>query len=315
MRNELEYPVEQLKYYHLNIPSGYLRISITDHCNMKCIYCHNEGQAKVNSTYMSVDQLRYIVSKSLRYGLIKVRLTGGEPLLHPNCYEMLVMLKKEFALPYVGFNTNGILINRLIPIAEERLLDSVVIGVDYVDGEVSKNSPIGLSSKVILENILLLKQLGQDASIAYVYDGDIARLEQLVDWCINHNVILKILEVSDSEIHSKISEDFILMIKSIINRFKMQLGMIVTLSEYYGVIDGKPKVYFFHSHCRLRECAICARIHLRVTSDGFIKSCILNDVKYPLLNNDDEFDESMRKVIHNLGTPPEHYEKNISVSC
>ena len=305
MRCELDHPVEKHNYRHLNIPAGYLRIAITTDCGMQCSYCHNEGQTGNKSTFLSIDQLRDIVTNALPYGLVKVRLTGGEPLLHPDCHQMLRMLKKELKIPFVGFNTTGILLDRLLPIVADRLLDSIVVGIDYVDGEVSKDSSVGLSSKTILENILKLKKLDQDVSIACVYDGDCARLEKLADWCLRHNVILKILEVSDKTINTKISEEFTSMIKHILDRFDMQLGEIKTYSEYYGLIDNKPRIYFFHSHCRLRECDICARIHLRVTSDGYIKSCILHDVKYPLLS--DNFDDNMLKVIHNLGRTPEDY--------
>lgn len=296
-------PIADISYIHMNIPAGYLRISITDHCNMSCQYCHNEGQTRFNSSFLSVEQLRHIVSNAMRYGLVKVRLTGGEPLLHPDCHKMISLLKKDFSIPFVGLNTNGMLIDRLIPMVSEELLDSVVIGLDHADGDISKASPTGVPSRRILENILKLKHLGQDVAIACVYDGNCTRLEKLVDWCIQHDVILKILEVSDNERRTEISDEFTSMIRHIIKHFNMQIGMIATFSEYYGLIGQKPKVYFFHSHCRLRECAICARIHMRVTSEGYIKTCILNDIKYPLLTGD--FDENILKAIHNLGHPPE----------
>ena len=76
-RSELEMPIQATKYSHQNLPSGYLRVSINDVCNMNCSYCHNEGQVGINARHMTIDQLRYIVTNALRYGLIKVRLTGG----------------------------------------------------------------------------------------------------------------------------------------------------------------------------------------------------------------------------------------------
>ncbi len=313
LRNELDIPVEVHSYTHMNIPSGYLRISITDICNMNCSYCHNEGQGDIKSKYMNIEHLRYIVTNALRYGLIKVRLTGGEPLLHPDCYNMLRLLKKELAIPTVGFNTNGILLDKLIPIVTDRLIDDLVIGVDYADGKISKDSKNGLSSELILEHILTLKKLGQKVSIACVYDGDYSRLEKLAFWCIENEIILKILEICDNSIHSKISDEFISMTKKLLDRFSMKLGLIVNLAEYYGLINDKPKIYFFQSHCRLRECKICAKIHLRVTTDGFIKSCILNDIRYPLLYN--SFDDSMLKIISNLGNPPQVTNTFNSSSC
>lgn len=302
-RDELDRPIMATKYSHQHLPSGYLRISITDRCNMKCSYCHNEGQVGITGRQMTIDDLRYIVTNALRYGLIKVRLTGGEPLLHPDCHAMLRMLKRELAIPTVGFNTNGTLINRLLPLASEQLIDDLVIGVDYVDGGVSKDSTVGMSSERLLANIVQLKELGQRVSIACVYDGDYDRLESFAAWCLEHDLVLKILEVTDHTIQAKVSENFISMARRIIDRFSLQVGIIVTFSEYYGSKDGQPRIYFFHSHCKVRECSICGRIHVRVTADGCVKSCIQEDLQFPLLTG--HFDESMLKVIANLGRPPE----------
>ena len=312
-RNELGTPIKAIKYSHQNIPSGYLRISITDVCNMKCSYCHNEGQVGATARKMTIDQLRYIVTNALRYGLLKVRLTGGEPLLHPDCHAMLRMLKRELAIPTVGFNTNGALIKRLLPIVAEKLIDDLVIGLDYIDGDVSKDSPVGSSSASITTHILQFKELGQNVSVACVYDGNYERLERLAGWSLDHEVPLKILQATDSSVETKISKDFISMAERIIERFSLELGIIAAFSEYYGLEGGVPKIYFFHSHCRVRECVICGKIHIRVTSDGCVKSCIQEDLQFPLLTG--HFDESMLKVIQNLGCPPETRSSLPNAAC
>ncbi|GHV08666.1 cyclic pyranopterin phosphate synthase [Spirochaetia bacterium] len=315
MRNEINQPIEKIIHRclnpsgydgRLNIPSGYLRISITDHCNMNCDYCHNEGQKEKNTSFLSIDDLRYIASKTLQYGLAKIKLTGGEPLLHPDCQKMVRMLKRDLSIPHVGLNTNGIFFDRLLPIVSDGLLDDIVVGVDYAENPISKKSQFGVSSKEILNNVLKLKKLIQNVSIACVYDGNKERLANLVNWSLQHEVVLKILEVSDDKIYSGISQKFISMIEYILERFSLKLGMIDTLSEYFGMIANEPNVFFFHSHCRLRECDICALIHIRVTSRGRIKSCILNKIEYPLLPPGD-FDNSISKVIHDIGHTPEYF--------
>jgi len=301
-RHELPYPIEAINYSHQNIPSGYLRISITEACNMRCSYCHNEGQTSVSPKQMTLAELRYIVTNALRYGLTKVRLTGGEPLLHRDCRAMLTFLKRELGIPTVGFNTNAVLMDRLLPLVSDGLLDDLVIGVDYLDGAVSKDSPSGLSSETILHNILLLKDVGQKVSIACVYDGNYESVERLATWCLEHEVVLKILQLTDARIETEIDPDFISMAKRIVDRFGLKVGIIATFAEYYAMVNGMPAIYFFQSHCRLRECVICGKIHIRVTAAGFIKSCIQGGVEYPLLTG--HFDDSMLKVIAHLGCAP-----------
>lgn len=300
---ELKKAPSAIVYTYQNIPSGYLRISITDVCNMNCTYCHNEGQVGIMSHFMTVDELRFIVTSAFRFGLVKVRVTGGEPLLHPQCHEMLRMLKRELHIPTVGFNTNGIRIERLMPIASEGLVDDVVVGLDYIDGAVSKDSDIGLPSEVILEHILALTALGTNVSIACVYDGEYDRLERLAAWCLLNHVPLKVLEKTGTTIETELSPAFASMAQKIVERFSLDVGFLATSHAYYGIANGVPSIYFLRSHCRLRECVLCSKIHVRVTSDGFAKSCIQEDVKYPLLTG--SFDDSMLKVLANLGFSPE----------
>ena len=136
-------------YRFLNIPSGDLRISITNACNMNCVYCHNEGQSKESLYFLSLENIKDIVEKTKRYGLTKVRLTGGDPLVHPDILSICRMLKKDLKINNLGLNTNGYRACMLEEICDEQLLDQVVIGMDFFDSNVSKNSLIGPSSKEI----------------------------------------------------------------------------------------------------------------------------------------------------------------------
>jgi molybdenum cofactor biosynthesis enzyme MoaA len=216
---------------------------------------------------------------------------------------MLRIAKRELAIETVGFNTNGMLRKKLMPIVEEKLIDKLVIGVDYPDGVVSKDSTVGLPSSVILETILMAQDLGQDVSIAYVFCGDYLRLEHLAAWCLENQVTLKILQVTNSCIENELDGKFTTMVENIILRFSLKRGFLPNVGDYYGISEGIPRIFFFHSHCRLRECEFCASIHMRVTADGYIKTCIQENVQFPLLTGN--FDESVANAISNVGHAPE----------
>jgi cyclic pyranopterin phosphate synthase len=252
---------------------------------------------------MAVDSFRFILENALRLQLRKVRLTGGEPLLHPQCHEMLRIAKKELAIETVGFNTNGMLRKKLLCMVEEKLIDKLVFGVDYSDGAVSKDSNVGMPSSEILETILMAQSLGQDVTIACVYVEDYAKLERVAAWCLEHQVTLKILQVTDNRIESRLDREFIEMMENILSRFSLERGFLPNVEDYYGSSEGIPRIFFFHSHCRLRECHLCAAIHMRVTADGYIKTCIQEDVQFPLLTG--SFNNSVASAISNLGHAPE----------
>ncbi len=285
------------------IPTGYLRVSITDVCNMACRYCHNEGQRGVRNRYMSEDVLRFILRNAQRFGLRKVRLTGGEPLLHPKCGELLAIAKRELAIPTVGFNTNATDRQQLIRLVEAGLIDKLVVGLDYVNAECSKDSPLGLSSQEVLETVLATKARGQDVSIACVFDGEEARVEALAGWCLDHRVDLKVLERTDGSIRASDDEAFGSMSARLISHHALLKSSLREVRDCYGQDARGTKIFFFHSHCPMRECTLCGSIHMRVTADGFIKTCIQEGVAFPLLTGD--FDTNMRRAIDNVGLPPE----------
>ena len=296
-----------LDYYrHINIPGGDLRISITASCNMRCAYCHNEGQGEFKSTFMSIENLRSIVALGLGYGINKVRLTGGEPLVHPQIIEMVRMLKFDLKVKNVGVNTNGI---KLTSAFSQKLIDAgldiVVVGLDYFDSKVSKDSPRGKSSETIRNNVLTANSLGLNTQIASVYsNSDFENMVNMAEWCNNNNVLLKILEVSGDEVEPRTSTEFIEIIKSMRERFGLRLGKTVSLNETYGIHANGNRILFFHSHCRVRECHECSQMHMRVTTEGAAKPCILRtDTEYSLVSGDADY--AMRKAIHNLGNPPE----------
>jgi len=252
---------------------------------------------------MTVDQFRYIVTNALRFGLRKIRLTGGEPLLHPQCVEMLRIVKNELSVATVGFNTNGTLRNVLLRIVEEKLVDKLVIGLDYGDADISKQSPIGVPSEVVLKTIIMAKKLGQDVAIACVFDGNFSEVEKLTAWCLEHQVTLEILQLINDNIETRLDEEFVIMTRRVMARFALEQHFLDEVGDYYGIGRGGTRILFFHSHCRLRECGKCGRIHMRVTTGGFVKTCIQEDLQFPLLSGD--FDGNLQRAIGNVGRAPE----------
>jgi cyclic pyranopterin phosphate synthase len=297
--------IESVHYRHLNVPAGDLRLSIVANCNMRCVYCHNEGQGAFRPRAMSVAQVRHIVERARGFGVYKVRLTGGEPTLHPQFAEICTMLKRELRVPNVGVNTNGIDVGVLLPLHHHGVLDQIVVGLDYFDSEVSKQSPIGQSSEAILGNVLTLRQQGANVQIATVFDGDINNIVQLARWCLAHDVLFKVLEISDTAVASDTSPEFTAMRERVMEEYGLHLGITADLNELFGADStGRTRILFFHSHCRVRECSQCANMHMRVTADGRAKPCILrSDTEMDLLHGD--FDLNFRRAIANLGVPPE----------
>lgn len=276
----------------LEIPRNEYRMSIISSCNMKCVYCHNEGNTQVSM--LKVEDIEKIIKDSKKYELKGVRLTGGEPLVHPQIFEICQMISEKYNLR-VSVNTNCIEIEKLVQLIKNNWIDRVVVGLDYFDNDISKNSPIGVSSKQILDNILKIRKLGCDVSISSVYNNDLQNKVNMVDWGIENGVRVKILEIVKNEIAKSTSEEFLNMEKEIGNIFKLDYKKD-KYNEISGYKENKKVVTYFHSHCRIRECDICKKIHLRITADGKMKQCMYyheDDIN----TKSSDFSEKLKKYI------------------
>lgn len=78
-------------------------------------------------------------------------------------------------------------------------IDRVIVGLDYFNKDISKDSPIGKSSKQILENILKIKSTGCNVSISSVYNNDLENKINLIDWGIKNGIRVKVLEIVKNE--------------------------------------------------------------------------------------------------------------------
>ena len=98
----------------LQLPKNEYRISITSGCNMKCVYCHNEGNHVINQ--LSKDDVENLIKSSYDLGLEQVRITGGEPLIHKEIFDICAELGiDEFQGFYLSEPVANFLENSRIP--------------------------------------------------------------------------------------------------------------------------------------------------------------------------------------------------------
>jgi cyclic pyranopterin phosphate synthase len=274
---------------------------------MNCIYCHREGSHAENE--LAFGDVMKVIERTIPYGIKSIRLTGGEPLTHRDIVKICREIKLRFPDVNLGINTNAILINTLLKIIGERHIDSVVVGIDYYDGLISKEATTGRSSKEILENVLKIKDAGCSVNISTVYNGDIKNIEHIVEWCFQHGIFIKILEVVTDEVTDYPSADYQIMANHLVDKYNLDVRFNQTKNQYYAVSASSNAVYFFHSHCRLRECDICARLHLRVSCEGNALSCLHPKTPQFSLLDGKNYTTNMHAGLHYLGTPPENAPK------
>lgn len=112
----------------------YMRISVTDRCNLRCRYCMPEGiQLLPEREILSYEELCRICKAAAELGITRFKITGGEPLVRLGCPELIGMIKRLPKVEQVTLTTNGILLDRYLDELVKNGLDAVNISLDTLD--------------------------------------------------------------------------------------------------------------------------------------------------------------------------------------
>ena len=114
----------------------YLRISLTDHCNLRCIYCMPEDQTfRPNAELLQDEEILFLARTFASLGFDKIRLTGGEPTIRANVVELVRGIAATPGIASLSMTTNGVLLSRLAKPLKEAGLQRVNISIDTLDPE------------------------------------------------------------------------------------------------------------------------------------------------------------------------------------
>lgn len=116
---------------------NYLRISVTDRCNLRCTYCMPEEGIRLldHPDILSFEEITDFTRKAVANGISKVRLTGGEPLVRKGIVELVAMLAGIDGLEDLSMTTNGILLHKFAPELKKAGLNRVNISLDTVNSD------------------------------------------------------------------------------------------------------------------------------------------------------------------------------------
>ena len=114
----------------------YLRISLTDHCNLRCIYCMPEDQTfRPNPDLMQDDEIALLTRMFASLGFDKIRLTGGEPTVRNHIVEIVRSIASTEGIRAVSMTTNGVLLKKLAGPLAEAGLKRVNVSIDTLDAD------------------------------------------------------------------------------------------------------------------------------------------------------------------------------------
>jgi len=141
----------------------YIRMSITDVCNFKCGYCLPNGyQVDKNdrTKFLHLDEIKRLATSFSELGVLKVRITGGEPTVRKDFYDIIKILKFEAGIKKVSITTNGYQLNKKAKFLLDSGLDGINISIDSLKRKTFSNITSHDRLPEILEGIKILQDLG-----------------------------------------------------------------------------------------------------------------------------------------------------------
>ncbi|MCI8888593.1 MAG: GTP 3',8-cyclase MoaA [Hungatella sp.] len=114
----------------------YMRISITDRCNLRCRYCMPHGiRREPKQEILSMEEIQALATAAAALGIRRVKVTGGEPLVRRDCCRLVAMLKSVPGIEAVTITTNGVLLEKYLEPLMEAGIDGINVSLDTLDRE------------------------------------------------------------------------------------------------------------------------------------------------------------------------------------
>lgn len=283
-----------------------LRITLTNRCNVNCLYCHHDGMVR-SKDEMTADELYTICKIAKKIGVRKIRLSGGEPLLKKDIVDIV---EKIASLDFkdISMTTNGILLEKYAKDLKEAGLDRVNVSLDTLDRKtyeiITQKDYLNDAKKGILKavevglypvkiNMVIMKDINQN------------EIKDMFKFCKDNDIVLQLIELIESENcdDDKFSEDYHYKLDDIEN----ELADIADDVREREFMQGRKKYYIDGGEIEVVKpvdnatfCANCSR--LRITPDGKIKPCLLrNDNLVELISHvrNGESEEKLEEIFIN----------------
>jgi len=224
---------------------NYLRISVTDKCNLRCVYCMPEEGVKLlgHSDIITFEEILEVIKEAIKLGINKIRITGGEPLIRKGIINLVSMIAEIKGIDDLSLTTNGVLLeDYAIPLYNAGL-KRINISLDTLDTEKYKSITRGGDINKVLKGIEKAKETGFipiKINCVIKKSSDEKDAQMVAEFCKKNNLFIRY-----------------------IHTMNLKNGVFTTVEGGSG-----------------GDCINCNR--LRLTANGKIKPCLFNDIEFDI---------------------------------
>ncbi|MBX4262317.1 GTP 3',8-cyclase MoaA [Clostridium estertheticum] len=299
---------------------NYLRISVTDRCNLRCIYCMpEEGMKKLEHVdILRFEEILKIVKVSEKLGINKVRYTGGEPLVMKDIDKLIYETSKLQGIEDISITTNGILLGDMASDLKKAGLKRVNISLDTLDDVKFKSiTRIGNLDKVMksIDRCLTLGLKPVKINTVLMRGFNDTEFEDFLNLTREMPIEIRFIELmpigEGIKIYDKSKISFMEILKNHPELTQIENEKSST-AQMYQIKGAKGKIGFI-SPVSCKFCADCNKI--RLTSTGTIKPCLHSKEEINLkqyLNNEEMLTNALKQAI--FDKPLEHHLEEEKIS-
>ncbi|MCA9969500.1 MAG: GTP 3',8-cyclase MoaA, partial [Anaerolineales bacterium] len=291
---------------------NYLRISLTDKCNLRCVYCMPEDMTfRPRAELLQDDEITRLVRIFADLGFHKFRLTGGEPTVRANVVDLVGQIARTPGVETVAMTTNGLLLHELAEPLAAAGLQRVNISIDTINPEKFKKLTRWGDVEDVWAGIAAAEAAGLgiklNAVVVRNYNDkedvvDLARLTLFRPWQVRFIEMMPFGDVADFQQAGVVSEE------ELRETIAAALGPLAVINA--GELDGEARLFQlpeavgtlgFISSITQPFCASCTRA--RLTADGRLRLCLLREKEVDLLTplragaTDDELERIIREGV------------------
>ncbi|HXZ29543.1 MAG TPA: GTP 3',8-cyclase MoaA, partial [Dehalococcoidia bacterium] len=294
---------------------NYLRISVTDRCNLRCLYCMPpEGVPRIShNEILSYEEIRTVARAAAELGVNKIRLTGGEPLVRADLPELIKMLSQIEGIRELSLTTNGTLLKNCALNLKKAGLSRVNVSLDTLKPDRFQYITRLGELKTVLEGI----EAAKEASFEPV------KINTVVMRNINDDEILDLARMTyEDRWHVRFIE--LMPFKGATefvpsSELRRHIGLLGKLEPCPSITGNGPARYYRLSGARgtigfispLTETSFCSRCNrMRLTPDGKLRPCLLGEDEIDLrtpLRSGASTEELKRFILKAVASKPERH--------
>ena len=296
----------------------YVRLSVTDKCNMRCFYCIPQGFTNFEEpeNWLRFDEIERLLAAFASLGVRRVRLTGGEPLVRRNLPELAARLSMIDGIEDLSLSTNAALLRQHAGALRDAGVSRINVSLDSLDPERFRQVTRG-DLEPVLAGLMEARRVGLSpvkinmVAMKGVNDGE---FESMVDFCLENGFTLRLIETMPVGDTGREAVDRYIDLQEVRARLARRYELIPDVMPgggpaRYVRVGGTELRIGFITPISQHFCETCNRVRLAV--DGTLYLCLGQEDKVefrPMLRDGASHEELREAIVRALALKPERHE-------